>query len=101
LSEKVEVAPDDNLSAAFPAAYPAVVEVTAGPTVKSVRVDAALGDPDRPLDDAAVTQKAQRVFAQIGEPRSAADQVALGLNALDDKTACAKLADALWEACKG
>jgi 2-methylcitrate dehydratase PrpD len=101
LSEKVEIAADESLSAAFPAAYPAVVEVTAGTTVKSVRVDAALGDPARPLDDAAVTQKAQRVFAQIGEPRSAADQVALGLNALDDKTACAKLADALWEACKG
>jgi 2-methylcitrate dehydratase PrpD len=100
LSEKVEIAADESLNAAFPAAYPAQVEVTAGATVKSARVDAALGDPGRPLDDAAIAQKAQRVLAQIGETRKAADLVALGLAALQDKNACKSLADAMRDACR-
>ena len=92
-ADKVEIVADESLLASFPAHFPAEVEVDAGGKTTRRRVTAALGDPARPLDDAALTHKAQRVFEQIGEPRPAAPLIALGLRTLDDDTSCEELAE--------
>jgi 2-methylcitrate dehydratase PrpD len=99
-AEKVAIVADESLLAAFPAAYPAMVEVTIRSGVKKAFVDKALGDPGRPLDEAAITNKAQRVLAQLGETRSAADLVSLGLRALENNVSCQSLANSMSDACK-
>jgi 2-methylcitrate dehydratase PrpD len=97
-AQLVEVIPDENLLADFPASWPAEIEVDAGDQIFRRRVTAAAGDPSRPLDDAQLLQKARRVFAQLGEPAAAGRLVELGLKGLDDKDTCKKLADAMWDA---
>jgi 2-methylcitrate dehydratase PrpD len=94
----VEISADDSLLAKFPAHWPAEIEVDAGDQVFRRGVTAALGDPSRPLDDAALGRKAQRVLAQLGMPAAAAPLVALGLAGFDDTDSCRKLADAMWDA---
>jgi 2-methylcitrate dehydratase PrpD len=97
-AQLVEVIPDENLLADFPASWPAEIEVDAGDQIFRRRVTATAGDPSRPLDDAQLLQKARRVFAQLGEPAAAGRLVELGLKGLDDKDTCKKLADAMWDA---
>jgi 2-methylcitrate dehydratase PrpD len=94
----VEISADESLLADFPAHWPAEIEVEAGDQVFRRRVTAALGDSSRPLDDAALARKAQRVLTPFGQGAAAAPLIALGLKGFDDKDACKKLADAMWDA---
>jgi 2-methylcitrate dehydratase PrpD len=96
---KVEIAADEALLEYFPANFPAEIEVTAGGQVSRQRITAASGDPERPLDDAALLDKAERVSQQMSGAFDAKKLVTLGLDGLQDKTACKALADTLWNAC--
>jgi 2-methylcitrate dehydratase PrpD len=98
-ARKVEITADEALLESFPARFPAEVEVTASGQVLRKRITAARGDPERPLDDAALTDKAERVFRQIEGAPAAKQLVELGLAGLQDKAACKILADTLWNAC--
>jgi 2-methylcitrate dehydratase PrpD len=64
LASKVEIVPDDSLLEFFPATFPAEVEVVAGGKTLRKRVTTAAGDPGRPLDDAALTDKTKRILGQ-------------------------------------
>ena len=96
---KVEIAADEALLEYFPASFPAEIEVTAGGQVSRQRITTARGDPERPLDDAALLDKAERVSQQMGGAFDAKKLVSLGLNGMQDKMACKALADTLWDAC--
>ncbi len=100
-ARSVEIVGDEALLENFPACWPAEVEVTAGGNVMRKRVDVALGDPARPLDEVDLRKKAQRVLAQLGEarPGSGAALIELGLRALQDKESARALADMMWDAC--
>jgi 2-methylcitrate dehydratase PrpD len=100
-AEKVEISADESLLDTFPACFPAEVEVSAAGQVLRKRVTAALGDPPRPLDDAQLTQKAERVFTHMDGAPAAKELVDLGLAGLQDQDACKTLADAMWAACRG
>jgi 2-methylcitrate dehydratase PrpD len=94
LAGKVEVVPDENLLPDFPAHFPAEIEVSAKGATHRQRITAAYGDPSRPLDDAALKDKADRIFTQAGGARSGADLIALGLAALKDRESCQAVAKA-------
>jgi 2-methylcitrate dehydratase PrpD len=96
---KVEITADESLLETFPACFPAEVEVTAAGQVLRKRVTAALGDPDRPLDDAQLLQKAERVLSRMEGAPAAENLVALGLAGLQDRAACQRIADTLWDTC--
>jgi 2-methylcitrate dehydratase PrpD len=96
---KVEITADEALLETFPACFPAEVEVTATGQVLRQRVTAALGDPDRPLDDAQLLQKAERVLSRMEGAPAAENLVALGLAGLQDRAACQRIADTLWDTC--
>ena len=98
---KVEITADDALVEFFPACYPAQIEVGANGRALRKRVTSALGDPERPLDDAQLRDKAERVSQQMGGAFDAKELVALGLAGLQDKADCKKLADTLWDSCAG
>jgi 2-methylcitrate dehydratase PrpD len=91
-ASKVEIVADDALLEFFPATFPADVEVTAGGKSHRKRVTAAIGDPGRMLDDAALKDKARRI---LGE--DAARTVQTGLNGFQSADASKALADALWQ----
>jgi 2-methylcitrate dehydratase PrpD len=96
---KVEITADEALLEYFPACFPAEIEVTAAGQVLRKRVTAARGDPERPLDDAQLMDKAVRVSQQMGGAFPAAALVEQGLAGLQDRAACKALADTLWDAC--
>jgi 2-methylcitrate dehydratase PrpD len=96
---KVEIVPDEALLESFPAFFPAEIEVTASGPVLRKRITASLGDPDRPLDEAQLMQKAKRVLSQMKDAPAAEQLVELGLAGLQDKAACKMLADTLWNTC--
>ncbi len=100
-ADKVDISADESLMEAFPASYPAEIDVTAGGKMLRRRVTAAYGDPTRPLDDAALLLKAERVWATpLLHGRSRAKTiVALGMAALQNRESCKRLADAIWVAC--
>jgi 2-methylcitrate dehydratase PrpD len=102
-AKKVEVAADESLLDVFPASYPAEIEVTAGDETLRKRVNAAYGDPERPLDDAALLHKAERIWRMpLMHGRSRVKTVIeLGLASLSDRDACKRVADAMWAACVG
>jgi 2-methylcitrate dehydratase PrpD len=91
-ASKVEIVADDALLEFFPQTFPADVEVIAGGKTHRKRVTAAIGDPGRTLDDAALADKAQRI---LGE--DAARTMQIGLDGLQSSDACKALADALWQ----
>jgi 2-methylcitrate dehydratase PrpD len=103
LAGKVEIAADESLLEVFPASYPAEIEVTIGNETLRRRVNAAYGDPERPLDDAALLQKAERIWRMpLMHGRSRVKTVVeLGLASLNDRDACKRVADAMWAACMG
>jgi 2-methylcitrate dehydratase PrpD len=78
----------------FPAHFPAEIEVSAKGTTHRKRVTAAYGDPSRPLDDAALMDKANRIFTQAGGTRPGSDLIALGLAGLKDRESCKAVAKA-------
>src|SRR5689334_24181159 len=92
LAGKVEVVPDENLLPDFPAHFPAEIEVSAKGATHRERVTAAYGDPSRPLDDAALKDKADRIFTQAGGTRTGSDLIALGLAAFQDGESCKAVA---------
>jgi 2-methylcitrate dehydratase PrpD len=94
LAGKVEVVPDESLLSDFPAHFPAEIEVSAKGTTHRKRVTAAYGDPSRPLDDAALMDKANRIFTQAGGTRPGSDLIALGLAGLKDRESCKAVAKA-------
>jgi 2-methylcitrate dehydratase PrpD len=98
LAGKVEVVPDESLLADFPAHFPAEIEVSAKGATRSTthrkRITAACGDPSRPLDDAALKDKADRIFRQAGGTRAGSDLIALGLAGLKDRESCKAVAKA-------
>lgn len=100
-ASKVEIAADKSLLDAFPACYPAEIEVVAGGKTLRKRVTAALGDPARPLDDAQLKDKAERVLQWMPGAPAAGPIVDLGLAGLKDKAACKLLADTMWSATVG
>jgi 2-methylcitrate dehydratase PrpD len=91
---KVEVVPDESLLVDFPAHFPAEIEVSTKGTTVRKRVTAAYGDPSRPLDDAALKDKADRIFTQAGGTRAGSDLIALGLAGLKDRESCKAVAKA-------
>jgi 2-methylcitrate dehydratase PrpD len=99
--QKVEIIADETLLDVYPACWPAELEVTAGGRILRKKVTAAAGDPQRPLDEAYLKQKAQRVFAQLHDSRSGAALVDIGLHGLQHRDACKTLADTMWHACVG
>jgi 2-methylcitrate dehydratase PrpD len=90
---KVEIVADDSLLEFFPATFPAEVEVSAGGKTLRQCVTAAVGDPGRALDDAAITDKTKRI---LGE--ASTQTVQIGLDGFGSEDACKRLADAMWEA---
>jgi 2-methylcitrate dehydratase PrpD len=91
-ASKVEIVADDTLLEFFPQTFPAEVDVTAGGKTHRKRITAAIGDPSRMLDDAALADKARRI---LGE--DAARTVQIGLDGFQSDDACKALADALWQ----
>ena len=93
-SAKVEVIADKNLEAFYPRHWPAEVEVEAGGDVLRQRIVEATGDPEHPLDRAGVVAKAHRVLDPLVGNARAEEWLKLAGAALDDRSACRKLAAA-------
>ena len=91
-SAKVEVFADKDLEAFYPQHWPAEVEVEAGGKVLRQRIVEATGDPEHPLDRAGVVGKAHRVLDPLVGDARAAEWLKLAGAALDDQSACRKLA---------
>jgi 2-methylcitrate dehydratase PrpD len=94
LAGKVEVVSDEGLLSDFPVHFPAEIEVSAKGTTHRKRVTAAYGDPSRPLDDAALKDKADKIFTQAGGTRAGSDLIALGIAGLSDRDSCKAVAKA-------
>jgi 2-methylcitrate dehydratase PrpD len=90
----VEVVADPALDTFYPRHWPADVEVEAGGEVVRHRVVEAPGDPEQPLDAAAVGDKAHRVLDPLVGGGRAADWLNICGAALDDAAACRQLAAA-------
>jgi 2-methylcitrate dehydratase PrpD len=91
---KVDVVADTELEPFYPQHWPAEVEVETNAGVVRHRVIAAGGDPEHPLDGAAVDAKARHVLDPlVGAPRAVAWLQTCGA-ALGDAQACRKLATA-------
>ena len=91
---KVEVIADQSLETFYPQHWPAEVEVETGGEVLRQRVVEATGDPEHPLDRAGVAAKAHRVLDRLVGNGRAEEWLKLASAALDDATACRKLAAA-------
>jgi 2-methylcitrate dehydratase PrpD len=90
---KVEVIADARLDAFYPRHWPAEVEVESGSDVRQQRIVEAVGDPEHPLDAAAVAAKAHRVLDPLIGGDRAAGWLTMAGAALDDAAACRKLAE--------
>jgi 2-methylcitrate dehydratase PrpD len=93
-ASKVEIIADVRLDAYYPRHWPAEVDVEAGGEVHQQRIVEAIGDPEHPLDQAGVAAKAHRVLDPLLGNDGAAEWLEIGGAALDDATACRKLAAA-------
>jgi 2-methylcitrate dehydratase PrpD len=94
---KVEIIADARLDAYYPKHWPAEVDVEAGGEVHQQRIVEAIGDPEHPLDHAGVAAKAHRVLDPLVGNDGAAAWLEMAGEALDDATACRKLAAAFAE----
>jgi 2-methylcitrate dehydratase PrpD len=94
LAAKVEVIADAALEQFYPQHWPAEVEIEAEGEFLHHRVVAAAGDPEHPLDAAALDTKAHGVLDPLVGAARAAEWLKLGGAALDDAQACEELADA-------
>jgi len=90
---KVEIAADADLQPLYPRHWPAEVEVEIGGEVLRHRVVAATGDPEHPLDAAAVGDKAHRVLDPLVGSARAAEWLKTSTAALDSADACRRLAE--------
>jgi 2-methylcitrate dehydratase PrpD len=89
---KVEVIADVRLDAYYPQHWPAEVDVEANGEVHQQRVVEAIGDPEHPLDRAGILTKAHRVLDPLIGNDGTAEWLETAGAALDDATACRKLA---------
>jgi 2-methylcitrate dehydratase PrpD len=94
LSAKVEVVPDAVLEQFYPEHWPAEVEVEAGGKTLRRRVVAAFGDPEHPLDRAAIDEKAHRVLDLLLGAARVDEWLVLCHCALESSAACEQVANA-------
>jgi 2-methylcitrate dehydratase PrpD len=94
LAAKIEVVPDAGLEPFYPQHWPAEVEVDAGGQTSRHRVVEALGDPEHPLDRAAIDDKAHRVLDPLLGAARVDEWLRLCHDALRDGAACERLARA-------
>jgi 2-methylcitrate dehydratase PrpD len=94
LAAKIEVVPDAALEPFYPRHWPAEVEVDAGGQIFRRRVTEALGDPERPLDHAAIDDKAHRVLDPLLGNTRVDEWLRLCHDALQNSAACERLAAA-------
>jgi 2-methylcitrate dehydratase PrpD len=94
LAAKVEVIADSPLETFYPQHWPAEVEIEAGGEAFRHRVVAANGDPEHPLDAAAIEAKARLVLDPLVGAARAGEWLKTCCAALDGGTACRKLAEA-------
>jgi len=94
LAAKIEIVADTALETFYPQHWPAEVEVEADGAVHRHRIVAATGDPEHPLGDAEVTDKAHRVLVPLVGAARAEDWLKTASAALDDAGARRKLAAA-------
>ena len=92
---KVEIVADDALAQYYPQHWPAEVEVvgTDGSTRRE-RVIAAPGDPDRPLDDKALEDKAHRLLDRLIGRDGADRLIGIARHGFEDESGCHALAGA-------
>jgi 2-methylcitrate dehydratase PrpD len=92
---KVEVVADAALAQYYPHDWPAEVEVvgTDGSTRREL-VIAAPGDPGRPLDQAAVDEKAHRLLDRLIGRDGAANLIGIARRGFEDESGCRALAGA-------
>jgi 2-methylcitrate dehydratase PrpD len=88
------VVPDAALEPFYPRHWPAEVEVDAGGQIFRRRVTEALGDPERPLDHAAIDDKAHRVLDPLLGNTRVDEWLRLCHDALQNSAACERLAAA-------
>ncbi len=101
LAAKIEVIPAPTLDAFYPRHWPAAVEVEAGGQLFERRVVAARGDPEHPLDRAALDDKAHRVLDPLLGAARVDEWLRLCHDALADSAACERLAGAFAGAAAG
>jgi 2-methylcitrate dehydratase PrpD len=98
---KVEIAADASLQSFYPQHWPAEVEVETSGEVLHHRVVAATGDPEHPLDAAAVGDKAHRVLDPLVGGERAAEWLETCRAALDGVAACRTLAESFGAGFQG
>jgi 2-methylcitrate dehydratase PrpD len=94
LAAKIEAIPDPTLEAFYPQHWPADVEVESGGQIFRRRVVAARGDPEHPLDGAALDDKAHRVLDPLLGAACVAEWLRLCHEALQNSAACERFAGA-------
>jgi 2-methylcitrate dehydratase PrpD len=97
LSAKVEVAPERALETFYPQHWPAEVEVDAEVKTLRRRVVAAAGDPEYPLAQSDIDEKAHRVLDSLLGAARVSAWLAMCRGALDGSADCRKLAAAFAE----
>ena len=98
LSAKIEVVPDAALEQFYPQHWPAEVEVEAGAQTLRRRVVEVRGDPEDPLDGAAVDDKAHRVLDPLLSAARVDEWLVLCHGALENSAGCERLATAFADA---
>jgi 2-methylcitrate dehydratase PrpD len=88
---RIAVEPDENLLAGFPSQWPARVDVMTSSGRHEHTVTHVPGDPARPFDAAAVTEKFRRFAEPAVGAQAAAQILEQGLGLLDSGTAAARL----------
>ena len=90
-ARKVSVEPDAELQKQFPKRWPAEIEVRAGGRTLHRAAHEVTGDPDKPLDDAALALKAHRILDPLFGMNNAARMISIAHGGLNDAAACQKL----------
>lgn len=75
LLRKVEIAEDTELTSLLPDVRGAIVEVSTSGENYRRRVDYSLGEPENPMDDAAIVDKFRGLTAYCGIPDAVADEI--------------------------
>jgi 2-methylcitrate dehydratase PrpD len=95
---KVEVVAEESLSHYYPERWPAEVEIVgADGNARRELVIAAPGDPDRPLDAAALGDKAHRLLDRLIGHDAATTLIGTAGRGLDDAAGCRALAEAFTQ----
>lgn len=98
LSAKIEVVADAPLEQFYPQHWPAEVEIEAGGQIFRRRVVSAAGDPEHPLDRAAIDEKAHRVLDPLLGAARVDEWLVLCHGALQSSATCEQLANAFADA---